>query len=349
MIGIGLTAPAASANIDTDHVERATVWVDAVWKGEVEVSFADDTTETFPAEAKTYCTGFVVSETGHIATAGHCVLYDESVRKKLLIDVIQSEKLAPTGGQFSAEDINQLKWPVRVEDTPTIYIAQPSIIKDALFDNDGMIAQLIDAQDPEAGDNALLQVSGKDTSKAVLNVAMQAPKIRDDVTAVGFPGDTASQSVADRQSPTFKEGTISAQVVSKKGVPQLQLDGELIGGMSGGPTLNAAGEVVGINSSSFTNRNQSYISDTATFRTFLEKNGVKLTGAPNTQAASEPQPAAVQPTQQNNDNTPWPLYIIGGLVIAGLVGFIIYLLKRKPAPVAASPTPTPPPGDTNQV
>ncbi len=352
LVGIGLAAPAASADIDTDRIMRATVWVDVSWEGIVEVPYADDTTEKYTATAIGYCTGFIVSPNGHVATAGHCVRYDEGIRRQLIANVIAKEKLAPTNGQF---DVTKLDWRVLHEETPTIRIGQPSVVNDAIFENEGITAQLLNSQDFEGGDNALVQVAGKNTEDAVLQIASQTPKVRDRVTAVGFPSDTAGISEADRQSPTFKEGSISAQTVSKKGVPQLQLDGELITGMSGGPTLNSTGQVVGINSSGFTDRNQSYITDTATLRTFLEQNGVKLSSAQpasSTPVAVDPQPAA-QPVQQSSDNG-W----MGGalialtvliLVILGAGAWYILRERRKSTPVAAPvEPPMSPPSDTTK-
>jgi S1-C subfamily serine protease len=348
---IGVMSTSAQADIDTDRVMRATVWVDVSWNGIVEVPYADNTTDRYSATVITYCTGFIVSATGHVATAGHCVRYDEGIRRALISKVIKEEKLAPANGQF---DVTKLSWNVLHEETPTIRIGQPSIIKDAVFDNDGITAQLIGSQDFEAGDNALVQVANKQTADAVLQVADQTPKVRDRVTAVGFPGDTAVITDADRQSPTFKEGSISAQTVSKKGVPQLQLDAELISGMSGGPTLNNNGLVVGINSSGFDNRNQSYITDTTTLRTFLEQNGVKLTVATTATSAAAtnaaPQREETQPVKTSGDNTLMIVLIVVVVLLLAAVGAVafLFLRKQRAATQQAPPqAPTPPPSGPN--
>jgi S1-C subfamily serine protease len=355
LLGIGFVSPPALADIDTDKVKQATVWVDVSWKGTVYVPFNDSPTpEAFAAETMKYCTGFIVSATGHVATAGHCVEFDDTARQGLLANVIEKNKLAPANGQF---DVSKLTWQVNAEKTPTVRIAQPSIVKNAVFDNNGITARLIDYQGFQDGDNALVQVSGKDTSAAVLPITDQSPKIRDQVTAVGFPSDTASITEADRQSPTFKNGSISAETVSTKGVPRFQLDGELISGMSGGPALNEAGQVIGINSSAFNERNQSYITDTATLRTFLERNGIKLTTATNTPSAGtvnvDPQAAPAQAVKENSDNTPMVVLIVvlAVLLLAALGGGALLFLRQRrtqvqPATATASPhTPTPPSND----
>ncbi|WP_190987375.1 S1 family peptidase [Pseudarthrobacter sulfonivorans] len=340
LLAVGVPALPAVADIDTDQVMRSTVWVDSSWVGQVEVPYSDDTSQRFTATAGKGCTGFIVSGAGDIVTAGHCVQYDDAVRKALLQTVINENKLAPTSGQFN---LDQLTWTVRVESTPTISIGQPSIVKNAPFDKDGITARLVAAQDPEAGDNALVQVVGKDTAGTVLPIAEQAPKVRDHITAVGFPSDTASITEATRQSPTFKEGSISAQTVSKKGVPKLQLDGELISGMSGGPTLNAAGEVVGVNSSGFTNRNESFVTDTATLRTFLEQNGVKLTAAAGASTTSGSNGAAAQPAApqaaSTSDNSLTTTLIVALCVLAAMViAGAVYLFQQRRKTTLATAT-----------
>lgn len=362
LLGVGVVSSPAAADINTDDVMQATVWVDVSWKGTVYVPFNDSPTpEAFAAEAVKYCTGFIVSETGHIATAGHCVEFDDAAKQGMLANVIEKNDLAPANGQF---DVSKLTWQVSAEETPTVKIAQPSIVKDAVFDNRPITARLIDRQGFQDGDNALVQVSGKDTSAAVLEIAGQSPKIRDQVTAVGFPSDTASITEADRQSPTFKNGSISAETVSTKGVPRFQLDGELISGMSGGPALNAAGQVIGINSSGFNERNQSYITDTATLRTFLEKNGVKLAAATTAPSTTSVSPAAsnsgsnavdARPASQNSDNTLTIVLIVAVIVLLALLGvgaFLFLRQRRTPVQSVASPasphSPPPPPNDPNQ-
>lgn len=341
LLWFGPALPAV-ADIDTDHVMRSTVWVDVSWVTQVEVPYTDNSSQLLQATVAKYCTGFIVGGAGDIATAGHCVQFDESARRAAIQSVIQEHNLAPTTGQF---DVSKLTWLVRPEATPTIKIGQPSVVKNAPFHGDEITARLVASQDFDAGDNALVQVAGMETATTVLPVATQAPKVRDKVTAVGFPGNIEAMTDVARQSPTFKEGSISSQTISKKGVPQLQLDGQLISGMSGGPTLNSAGEVVGVNSSSFTGSSESFITDTATLRTFLEQNGVKLVGAATAPASSAPNAAApapaVAPTSGSSDTSLTTMLIVvisvlAAVVIAGAVYFVLQRRQSAPATSTAS-------------
>ncbi|GAB2737971.1 S1 family peptidase [Sinomonas soli] len=335
----------ARADIDVDKVSRAVVFVVINWKGAVIVPFQDGTTQTYPSTATGNCTGWIMDDVAHIATAGHCVTYEESVREAMISNLITSQ----FPSQANSLDVKKLDWQVVPEKTPTVQVLQPNVIANPVFDDRGTTAQLIDSQEFEAQDNALLQVASKSTAGVGLRIASNIPKVRDKVTIVGFPAETGEAFDATRQAPSFKEASVSAPVVSKKGVPKLQLDGEVISGMSGGPTMNQDGEVVGINSGSFTNQNQSYITTTDAMRAFYEKNGVKGAGsaAPAaggssaasssaSGAAGQPAPVAnsrgdspaVAPASDNSSLIIW-IVVLAAIVVIALGGLAFFFLRSR--------------------
>lgn len=223
---------------------------------------------------------------------------------------------------------------MQIDSIPTIRIGQPSSIKDRVF-TEVMTAQFITAQDFEAGDNALVQVANFDTSGAALPVASQVPAVREAVVYVGYPGDTASITEMNQQDPTFKDGRISAISISKKGVPQLQIDGEIIGGMSGGPTLNEAGQVVGVNSATFPTVSTSYVTHTDALRAVLKQWSVPFVegGSPEVKGSNAPVPApAPQAATEPFYSTPLGVLVIVASLIAlvAIVLLIVVFSRRKP-------------------
>lgn len=338
----------ASADINVVTAKRAVVWVDAVWQATVSVPYDDNTAKDYSSSYVTTCSGWIVSGEGHVVTAGHCVRPTADTRLGLLFNLIKQEELV--GANNTQLDPRELEWQVNINPSPTIKIGQPSSVSDRVFTTN-LTAQLIDSQDPDAGDNALVQVANFDTSAAVLPVAAKAPEVLDQITSVGFPGDTARITEVDRQDPTFKQGLISSKVTSKTGVPQLQLDGELIGGMSGGPALNASGEVVGVNSSSFTGFNQSYVTDTSALRTFLTRNAVPLSGGtttapdPDATGVAVPAPQTAVTASESSGVPLWVLGPLGLLVVALIVAIALLVKARKSA--AAQPDNESAPNSTN--
>jgi hypothetical protein len=137
--------------------------------------------------------------------------------------------------------------------------------------------QLVDRVGFEDGDMCLLRANGLAENPPPLTVANENPDVGADVTSVGFPGSVEKVSNEMQiPNPSFKSGTISSQQVSPRGVAGYEMNAELSPGMSGGPTINAAGEVLGVNSYQIRGEEQAFnfITDTADLRRFLEKNGV---------------------------------------------------------------------------
>lgn len=74
-----LAAAPATAEVNSDTIDKSIVWVDTAWSATVQVPFKDGTTETYKTTLVTLCTGWFVSTTGHVATAGHCVDADDAL------------------------------------------------------------------------------------------------------------------------------------------------------------------------------------------------------------------------------------------------------------------------------
>jgi len=69
---------------------------------------------------------------------------------------------------------------------------------------------------------------------------------------------------------------VSSRHISERGVAGLEVNADISGGMSGGPTVNANGEVIGVNSFTISGEEQAFnfITDTRDLNRFLQQNGV---------------------------------------------------------------------------
>ncbi|WP_420178609.1 S1 family peptidase [Paenarthrobacter sp. TA1.8] len=331
-----LVASPAAADINADTIDKSIVWVDSAWSASVQVPFKDGTTETFKTTVYAYCTGWFVSDTGHVATAGHCVEADDGLRVSVYSNIIEEQGL--TG--VKAADVD---WPMTLGD-PSIKIDQPSGIDGGVLSGKTAItAQLIAKQGFEKGDNALLRIADmKDTP--ALSIGSEAPKVREKVTSIGFPDLVGSTSDVERQKPSYRSGAVSSRSYSTQGVPRTEIDTDITPGMSGGPSMNEEGQVIGINSAYvYQGAGQAnYITDTQTLRDFLTANGVKLVESASqsaTPAAAIENPTAV--TSSGPEIPLWMIVTVVGLVLALAVMavFLSRAMRKQPrtAPAAALP------------
>lgn len=329
-----LAAAPAAVEIDSNTIDKSIVWVDTSWSASVQVPFKDGTTETFRTTLVGYCTGWFVSDTGHVATAGHCVDSDDALYTSIYAKVINEQGL--TG--VNAADVN---WPMTLAD-PVIRIDQPSGIDGGVLSGKTAItAQLIAKQGFENGDNALLRIADmKDTP--ALPIGTEAPKVREKVTSIGFPDLVGSTSDVERQKPSYRSGAVSSRSYSTQGVPRTEIDTDITPGMSGGPSINEAGQVVGINSAYvYQGAGQAnYITDTQTLRDFLTSNGVKLAEAATPTATPAAAADVTDGVTETGANIPvWVIATIAVLVL-GLIAMGILLtrnMRKQPQPVPSSP------------
>lgn len=337
-----LLLPATSAAAvapDRETVNESVVWVDVEWTGTVEVPFQDDTTEVYEAATVIQCTGWFVSDIGHVATAGHCLEADQSIVTRLYIDVIEDQDIGVEG-----LELEDLDWAYELDD-PTAYVGQPSVVDGVL--DDPTVAQIVAQQPFENGDNALLRIANL-KGTAALAIADEQPEVGEEVVAIGFAGSVDDVTATDRQPPSHKSGSVSSLSTSTKGAPVTEIDAAVSGGMSGGPTINENGEVIGINSFGIVGESQpfNFVTDTESMRTFMEQNGVRLgAGVPvadesdadesDAQAASVPAPTAAV---SDEGGVNWLVVVLVLVVLALVVAvaMMFFMMKRqRSAPAGA--------------
>ncbi|MGH3560761.1 MAG: S1 family peptidase, partial [Mycobacterium sp.] len=324
-------APAASSDNPKEALgglEQSIVFLQIQWSGAIQVPPSADAAGqgywTDKLKLSATCTGWYASATAQVVTAGHCV--DPAEGRTGLIN-----------GYLKSQDATDLEatayanW--RVEGAAggsppdrSVQAIQPNGVDGATITSPTTV-EVVDFKATEAGDIALLHVPNLTKQTPGLVVAQNAPQVGDSVTSIGFPGDI--QNITDQSQiarASFKTGTVSSTQVTKSGVVQIEVSTELAPGMSGGPTVNKNGQVVGVNSRGLTKEaGFNFITNTPDLRSFLVSHNVPL----------------VQPPAPPNGPAGAMLFIIGGvvLVVAGAIAGLLLLLRRRRTPQFAAGAP----------
>ena len=323
-------------------LEKSVVFLQTDWSGYIEIPpTADAAGEGYWTDKLTYsvtCSGFYVSKTAQIVTAGHCV--DPGEGRKVLIDgYLADQKAADMTDQAYAN------WRVEGDTAGSpvernVRAIQPNGVDGATITSP-MTVEVVDFKGPDAGDVALLHVPNLAKETPAMAIAKNAPPVGEEVTSIGFPGDI--QDITDQSQiarASFKNGTVSSQQVTPTGVVQIEVSSTLAGGMSGGPTVNKAAQVVGVNSGGLTHEaNFNFITNTPDLRSFLQSHNVAVVEPP--------------PSRGGGLGVLW--YAVGGVVLALLVagGVALVMLQRRRtrrleavggAPVSGYAGPAPAPG-----
>lgn len=334
-----VAAPAApaspSATGEPGDAEKSIVYVGIEWTGYVEYPTADGGWAwSDPIDVQSGCTGWFASEEGHIVTAGHCLDPAE------IEGAVLSEFLA----ENDAADMEDSAQSWRVEgyeegappDRTDVWVVQPSAVEGAVID-DPLTVQVLDFLTLEDGDLALLKANGLQEPTAPLGIATASPEIGDPLTAIGYPGSVMSVSDVTRLRASFKSGTVSSVQVSDNGVAGTEINAEVSAGMSGGPTIDGNGDVLGVNSFGIVGEEQSFnfITDGAALRSFLERQGVEPVlggGDVGSAPGGDTRPVDVDTASSAAGSTP-PAWVFGAgggvLVLALVAGSLLVTTSRR--------------------
>lgn len=228
-----------------------------------------------PYEMGAACSGFVVNPDGWVATAGHCV---DSGPEGFRDDFIQQAALEASANRpgVSAEEFYNfgvMNWRVEGFTPGSPLDVQIGVHPGGDPKADPLPARVVDFRPLGKGDVALVKVEADDMPSTDL-VTDPDVQIGDRVMAVGYPAST--DLVTDRSAePSNKEGAISSKK-TQGSVPVYEISAAVSPGMSGGPTVDTEGKVLGVNSFTIAGESQpfNFIAPSSGLTELLGRNGV---------------------------------------------------------------------------
>lgn len=308
-----------------DWIEKSLVYIETEAHGTV--TYKDQAGQiqiSAPFKAPMgFCSGFFVSRTGHIMTAGHCPDEDEGrlalmkqfahdsmpepdpsmppfMQGEPTVEVLEAHGTVPGSAPMVKVSVTQMQC---AEGAP-------------LRGLDPVIAQVLDYKPLYKGDLAVLKIDVKMPTPP-LTIASRSPRNGTDIIAIGYPG-VVSQAMGDlgetpNQCMSAFTGKISQhQPPDLVGWPVLEHSAMTHGGMSGGPVVNTKGQVIGTVSWGLqdvgmmgpTRTGINYATDTPSVRSFLEQHGVPFVEP--AQVITRPFPSTTVPnsTPTVDDNEP---------------------------------------------
>ena len=236
-----------------------------------------------PFEWATRCSAFAVNPNGYLVTAGHCVdLGEEGARSTAL--EFATQWLIDDGWAFQQDydywlNEGHLMWGVegteRGSEPDFEMWVQRGVAAGGLRTGEAFPARVVDHQPWSQGDVAIVKIEQTDIP-TVLVVAGTDVTIGTEVLSIGYPG--SSDAVTDATfEPTYKDGQINSEKTREGGLlPVYEMSAALSGGMSGGPTVNLDGEVVGVNSFGIVGETEAFnfLSPASLVTEMMAQNGV---------------------------------------------------------------------------
>nr|WP_246355216.1 trypsin-like peptidase domain-containing protein [Nocardioides ungokensis] len=272
-------------------VQPSVVYETVSWSGYVYDRFNGQYLQNKPFRVTMQCTGFVVNPDGYVATAGHCVDPEggkDAIRRVAAQWALQHYYNTP--GALTVDDVlgdyrvdilgdgNQVLHNRVDREVGVSWGASVSGVKV----QKQKPARVLAFQQYDEGDGALLKVDETDLN-AIELADTSGVEINSGAVAIGYPAIIDSFTDPDL-TPTFDAGNVSSiKTVAHGLLSVFQLSAQLSGGMSGGPTVDAEGHVIGVNSSHFVGEPFNYAVPAERIKELLDSAGVDNTVSQTTE------------------------------------------------------------------
>jgi serine protease Do len=271
------------------EVRPAIVYVTETFSAYV----ADETGTYFnngnPYELTATCTGFGVNPDGYVATAGHCLdTYSPNGIKGDFIAQVAKEVVAAVPGVTLQEavEFGTANWTVEGKAKGSAIDTQIAVVTGSVQGGGKrqvLPARLVDIRPFTQGDVALLKV--ETTDLPTVELAGDADvQIGTPLLSIGYPA--SADAVTDPSlEPSNKDGQVSAKKTVGS-VPVYETSAALTPGMSGGPTVDLEGRVLGINSFMPAGESQAFnfVAPASGLTELLSRNGVRNELGPDDKA-----------------------------------------------------------------
>ena len=267
------------------RVQPAVVYEEVTWTGYV----YDETNKQYftqdPFTATFQCTGFVVNPEGYIATAGHCIDFDATIREAILTQVVDWAynndyyQATPSMDTIATFAKNWRIDGAKTEGTPDLAVnVAYGVSVSGEPSGKALPARVLAKRAFDQGDVALLKIEARDLTVVPLSDNADTG-VGTQIVSVGYPASVDLVTDANF-NPSFKEGAISAEKTVSGGLlPVYEISAAVSGGMSGGPTVGLNGDVIGVNSFKIEGETQpfNFVQPSENLRELMRGEGVQNT------------------------------------------------------------------------
>jgi S1-C subfamily serine protease len=264
----GVQAMAAAGEIGSSLQALNDQWAKELASDPGKYNFATKPVRTVRTSTTATCSGWFVTPGGYLVTAAHCVTTDSTITDDLVGNVLPQyirrsyhETVARWTRQHVPMDQTihselrsyETKW--FEENSALTHTSIKAVVALGIRGKNGqrsqraLPARIVSQGTPYPGqDFALLKVSGRDNLPTLGLGNQSRLAVGDNLYIDGFPGTVTDSAIFTQQSrlaPTFTDGLLSAFRTTNKNVQYLQTQAPAYHGNSGGPVLDADGNVVG--------------------------------------------------------------------------------------------------------